>query len=58
MANPEQNATLFEDLEGPAAAGQPKPAEVPCNLKLRRANRDQLKVTVQPPYRWRSERAG
>ena len=46
MGNPEQNATLFEDLEGPAAAGQPKPAEVPCNLKLRRANRDQLKMVT------------
>ncbi|MCX6635803.1 MAG: IS1182 family transposase [Acidobacteria bacterium] len=46
MADAEQNGTLFEDLEGPAAAGQPKPAEVPCNLKLRRANRDQLKMVT------------
>jgi transposase len=44
MADPQQNARLFEEPDGPAAAVQPKPAKVPCNLKLRSANREPLKV--------------
>ena len=46
MATSEQNAMLFEDSERPAAAGQPKQVEVPCNLKLRSANRDQLELVT------------
>ncbi len=47
MADPQQNATLFEGLDKPAAAAAPpQPAGVPCNLKLRRANRDQLRVVT------------
>jgi transposase len=46
MADPQQNARLFEELDKPAAAGQPEPAKVPCNLKLRSANREQLKVVT------------
>ncbi|MBI4873437.1 MAG: hypothetical protein HY822_02250 [Acidobacteria bacterium] len=35
---------MFEDWEKPPAAAQPKAAGIPCNLKLRKANRDQLPV--------------
>ena len=47
MAFPQQNARLFDDLERPTAAAPPQPTGVPCNLKLRTANRSQLKgVTI------------
>jgi transposase len=46
MADSPDSPRLFEDLGGPAAAVAPKPAAVPCNLKLRGANRDQLKVVT------------
>jgi transposase len=49
MANSQDSPRLFEELEeleGPAAAVAPKPAEAPCNLKLRSANRDQLKAVT------------
>jgi transposase len=44
MADPQENARLFEEPDGPATTAQPKPAKVPCNLKLRSANREQTKV--------------
>ena len=46
MADSQQDARLFEGLDGPAAAVQAEPAKVPCNLKLRSANREQLKVVT------------
>jgi len=46
MADPQQNARLFEELDQPRAAAEPEPAKVPCNLKLRSANREQLKVVT------------
>jgi transposase len=46
MAEPQQNARLFEELDEPAAAAEPKPAKVPCNLKLRSPNREQLKAVT------------
>lgn len=46
MADLQDSPRLFEEFEGPAAAVTPKPAGVPCNLKLRSANRDQLKVVT------------
>src|ERR1039457_4901678 len=46
MADSQQDARLFEGRDGPAAAVQAEPAKVPCNLKLRSANREQLKVVT------------
>src|SRR6266545_3369326 len=48
MADLQDSPRLFEELEGPApaAAVTPKPAGVPCNLKLRGANRGQLKAVT------------
>lgn len=46
MADSQESPSLFEELEGPAAAVTAKPAGVPCNLKLRGPNRDQLKTVT------------
>src|ERR1035441_3572501 len=61
MAESQENARLFEEPDGPAAAAPPKPAKVPCNLKLRSANREQLKVVtidvdqlIPPPHKARA----
>ncbi len=46
MVDPQQNPRLFEEPDEPVAVVPPKPAQVPCNLKLRSANREQLKVVT------------
>jgi transposase len=46
MADPQQDARLFEEPDGPVAPAPPKPTTVPCNLKLRGPNREQLKVVT------------
>lgn len=46
MADPQQDARLFEEPEEPAASAQPKPAQVLCNLKLRSPNREQTKLVT------------
>ena len=37
---------MFEEPDGPVVAAPPKAAKVPCNLKLRSPNREQLKAVT------------